>query len=168
MADAKFITAPNGLKKAKVGTGRARLDPAVLDRAEKAVEKIQHEYTDWADEDIAAFDVALAALRQDGCDQTAILQELYRLSHDMKGQGGSFGYVMMSEIAASLNDFIAGRTILVPLDIEVVDAHVAALRAVYAQRVRDDGGMTGRALLAGLGKLAARADERLRGAEHGE
>lgn len=160
MADAKFINAPNKLQKAKVGTGRAKLDPQLLARAEKAVEKIQQNYTDWADEDIAAFDAALADLRKETGDHAAVIKELYRLSLDMKGQGGSFGYLMMSEVAASLHDFLARRTALSRLDIDVIDAHVSALHAIYGQQVRDDGGITGRALLAGLEKLVAKADAR--------
>jgi hypothetical protein len=134
------------------------MDPALLAHAEKVVEKIQAEYTDWADEDIAAFDAVVAELRAEGSDQDIAVRKLYRLSLDMKGQGGSFGFIMMSEVAASLNDFIAKRKKLSRLDIDVIDAHVSALHAVYGQRVRGDGGKTGRALLVGLEKLVARAD----------
>ena len=160
MADGKIIDAPNNLKKAKIGSGRAKLNPQLLAHAEKVVEKIQAEYTDWADEDIAAFDAVVAELRDEGSDQDVAVRKLYRLSLDMKGQGGSFGFIMMSEVAASLNEFIAKRKKLSPLDIDVVDAHVSALHAVYGQRVRGDGGKTGRALLVGLEKLVAKADAR--------
>ena len=160
MAEAQFINAPNNLKKAKVGSGRAKLDPQVLARAEKVVEKIQQEYTAWADEDMAAFDTVLAELKSTGCDQPATIKKIFSLSLDMKGQGGSFGYLLMSEVAASLNDFIAKRTRLSPLDIEVVDSHISTLHAIFRQNVRDDGGETGRALIAGLQRLVTKADTR--------
>ena len=69
-----------------------------------------------------------------------------------------FGFLMMSEVAASLNEFLSGRTAFSTLDIEVVASHVSALRAVYVEAVRDDGGNTGRALLLGLQKLVEKAD----------
>lgn len=161
MADAKFINAPNTLRTAKRGKGRAKLDPKVLQRAEMVVEKIQAEYSDWAEEDLVALDGVLKELKSGGDDQQAPLKTLYRLSLDMKGQGGSFGYRMMSEVAGRLNDFIANRTALLSvLDIEVVEAHIAALHALYRQNVRDDGGKMGTALLIGLDKIVEKANAR--------
>ena len=160
MSDVKFFKPPNNLRKAKVGAGRAKLDPKVLESAQKVVEKIQDEYSDWADEDLAALDQVLREFKAGGDDQEASLKTLYRLSLDMKGQGGSFGYRMMSEVAARLNDFIAKRNMLSALDIEVVEAHIAALHAIYRQNIRDDGGKLGTALLVGLDKIVAKANAR--------
>jgi len=158
MSDAQFIKTPNNLRKAKIGSGKGKLDPAVLDRAEKVVERIQSDYTQWADEDLGALEAALAALQAGDGDNEAIIRDLYRISLDIKGSGGSFGFLMMSEVAASLNEFLSRRTAFSTLDIEVVASHVSALRAVYVEAVRDDGGNTGRALLLGLQKLVEKAD----------
>lgn len=161
MADAKFIHPPNKLRKAKVGTGRAKLDLKALQKAEKIVEKIQEEYSDWADEDLAAFEDVLGTLKSDDEEeQRAALKALYTLSLDMKGQGGSFGFRMMSEIAARLNDFVAPRDALSKLDVDVVEAHISALHAIYRENVRDDGGKMGTALLIGLDKIVAKANAR--------
>ena len=162
MADAKFIQTPNNLRKAKVGHGRAKLDLKALEKAEKVVEKIQEEYSDWADEDLVAFEEVLGRLKSDDeQEQQAALKALYTLSLDMKGQGGSFGFRMMSEVAARLNDFVAPRDTLSKLDVEVVEAHISALHALYRENVRDDGGKMGTALLIGLDKIVAKANARL-------
>ncbi|MBT5459161.1 MAG: hypothetical protein HOK82_21390 [Rhodospirillaceae bacterium] len=158
MSDAQFIKAPNNLRKAKIGNGPGKLDPSVLARAEKVIENIQATYTDWADEELTALDAVVARLTAEEGDQGADLKVLYTLSLDMKGSGGSFGYLMMSEVAASLNDFLQGKEALAKLDIEVVAAHVSALRAIYAESIRDDGGNMGRALLVGLEKIVAKAN----------
>ena len=158
MSDVQFIKAPNNLRKAKQGTGKAKLDPAVLQRAEEVVERIQSEYTEWADDDLGALEAALDRLQAGSDDRESVVKDLYRISLDIKGSGGSFGFLMMSEVAASLNDFVGSRTDLVTLDIDVVASHVSALRAIYVESVRDDGGNTGRALLVGLQKLIAKAD----------
>ena len=158
MSDVQFIKAPNNLRKAKIGEGKGKLDPAVLQRAEKVVERIQSDYTEWADEDLAALEVALADLLAGKDDQAAAVKDLYRISLDIKGSGGSFGFLMMSEVAGSLNDFLSSRTDFTRLDIDVVASHVSALRAIYVESIRDDGGNTGRALLIGLQKLIAKAD----------
>ena len=158
MSDVQFIKVPNNLRKAKQGIGKAKLDPAVLQRAEKVVERIQSEYTEWADDDLGALEAALDRLQAGTDDRESVVKDLYRISLDIKGSGGSFGFLMMSEVAASLNDFLGSRTDLVALDVEVVASHVSALRAIYVESVRDDGGNTGRALLVGLQKLIAKAD----------
>lgn len=158
MSDAQFIKVPNNLRKAKIGNGPGKLDPSLLARAEKVIENIQATYTDWADEELVALDAVVARLTAGEGDQSADLKVLYTLSLDMKGSGGSFGYLMMSEVAASLNDFLQGKEALSKLDIEVVAAHVSALRAIYAESIRDDGGNMGRALLVGLEKIVAKAN----------
>jgi len=157
MSDVQIIKPPNNLRKAKEGSGKAKLDPDVLQRAEKVVENIQKNYTEWADEDLGALEATLARLQADGDDREKIVRDLYRISLDLKGSGGSFGYRMMSEIAGSLNNFLGGRTDFTSLDMEVIEAHVLALRAIYTESVRDDGGNTGRALIAELENLIKKA-----------
>lgn len=158
MSEAEFIKTPNNLRKAKQGSGKGKLDPAVLQRAEKVVENIQRDYTEWADEDLGALEEAAAALQSGEGDREAVVKDLYRISLDIKGSGGSFGFLMMSEVAASLNEFLAKRSELAALDIDVIASHVSALRAIYVESVRDDGGNIGRALLVGLQKLIEKAD----------
>ena len=158
MADAQIIKAPNTLRKAKVGNGKAKLDPEILQRAESVVEKIKTDYTEWADDDLGALETALANLQSGSGDPAETTKDLFRISLDIKGSGGSFGFLMMSEVACSLNDFLEEREVLKALDIDVVASHVSALHAIYAESIRDDGGNTGRALLVGLQKLIQKAD----------
>ena len=157
MSQSKIFKVPNGLRKAKSGSGRAKLDPKLLKRAEQAIEKVQRENSDWATGDLALLDTLVSDLQSGEGSQAETMKELFRLSLDMKGLGGSFGFLMMSEVAASLTRFIEDRDLLCPLDIEVIAAHVSTLRAVYVEEVRDDGGNTGRALIVGLEKLVAKA-----------
>ena len=158
MSDVQIIKPPNSLRKAKIGTGKGKLDPEVLQRAEQMVAKIQSNYTEWADEDLSALEAMLDDLQAGKGDQDAVVKQLYRISLDIKGSGGSFGFLMMSEVAGSLNDFLENRSNLTALEIAVVASHVSALRAVYVESVRDDGGNTGRALLVGLQKLIEKSD----------
>ena len=60
MSYVELIKAPNNLCKAKIGEGRGKLDPAIIQRAEKAVERIQRDYIEWADEDLGALEATLA------------------------------------------------------------------------------------------------------------
>ena len=62
MSEVEIIKAPNNLCKVKIGEGKGKLDPPILQRAEKAVERIQRDYTEWAEEDLGALEATLAKL----------------------------------------------------------------------------------------------------------
>lgn len=158
MADSQtqFIRPPNSLRKAKIGSGPAKLDAQLLARAEAAVEAMHDNYADWADEDLTVMEQRLKVIRE-AEDQSEHIRVMFRHALDMKGQGGSFGYDMVTQVAGSLADFVDGRTELRGIDFEVVAAHVKTMRAVLAEDVKGDGGKTGQALMAGLNAMVAKA-----------
>ncbi len=154
--EAQFISPPNTLRKAKIGSGKAKMDPALLAKADAVVEKMQENYTDWADEDLTMLEKSLADIRT-AEDQLPHIKILFRHALDMKGQGGSFGYAMVTQVAGSLADFVGDLKKLQGIDFETVAAHVQTMRAVMAGEVKGDGGETGQALLAGLNAMVAKA-----------
>lgn len=156
MSNPQIIQPPNTLKKAKVGVGPAKLDPQKIERAERAIKDMEKDYATWAQADLAALEASLAGLRR-APDSEAARREMFRIALDMKGQGASFGYRLITEIGDLLCKFLESRALPTPFDCDVLAAHVAAMRAVFAQEVRDDGGATGRALIAGLQQLIAKA-----------
>jgi chemotaxis protein histidine kinase CheA len=156
MSEGQLIKAPHTLRKAKIGNGPAKLDPAVLKKAEQAVVEMEKDFTGWALEDLNEMEAALGRLK-DGGDMGKELGEVFRIALDMKGQGGSFGFVMITRIAGSLSDFMEERQTVGRLGLEAIAAHIGAMRAIMAQNVRDDGGNTGQALLAELQNLTAKA-----------
>lgn len=157
MSEKKIINPPNTLKKAKIGDGPGRLDPNILDRAEKAVSRMSEDYARWANEDLVNLEAGLDKLRSGTKDMKAEIADMFRMAIDMKGQGGSFGYILITAIADSLMKFIEGRTEVNEFDREVIAAHLGAMRAVFSEEVRDDGGPVGEQLMDGLYKLKVKA-----------
>lgn len=157
MSDGQIIHAPHNLKKAKIGTGPAKLDPKAIERAERAVKAMEKDYAVWAQDDLAALEAAFARFRARSDDPASNLRTMFRIALDMKGQGASFGYQMITRIADLLAAFLETHGTLGTFDCEVVAAHLAAMRAVFVQDVRGDGGMTGTALVDSLNKLVAKA-----------
>ena len=155
-AQAKFIRPPNRLRKAKMGNGKDKLDPVLLAKAGAVVDEMRQNYTDWADEDLTMLEKTLADIRS-AEDQSPYIKILFRHALDMKGQGGSFGYDMVTQVGGSLADFITDKTVLKGLDFDVVAAHVQTMRAVFAEQVKGDGGKTGQDLMAGLNAMVAKA-----------
>ncbi|NJM91439.1 MAG: hypothetical protein HC861_01085 [Rhodospirillaceae bacterium] len=78
-------------------------------------------------------------------------RQLYRLSHDLKGLGGTFNYQLITIIGESLCALIADEDL--PNDRflqRYVTAHVAALQAILQFDMSGDGGGEGERLLATL------------------
>lgn len=157
MSDGQIIHAPHNLKKAKIGTGPAKLDPKVIERAERAMKSMEKDYAVWAQDDLTTLEATFARFRAGSGDPAEALRNMFRIALDMKGQGASFGYQLITRIADFLASFLETRETFSPFDCEVVAAHLAAMRAVFAQEVRGDGGMTGAALVDSLDKLIAKA-----------
>lgn len=157
MDDVEIISAPNSLRKAKSGSGPAKLDPALLQRAENAVKQMAASYSDWVRDDMGEIEAAMKRLTASQGSDTESVKVLYWLAFDMKGQGGSFGFPLVTEAAGSLATYLSGRKTLDSFGLEVVAAHISAMRAVIGENVRDDGGATGGQLVEGLRRLVEKA-----------
>ena len=153
--DVQFIKPPDTLAKAKTGRGRVKPDTETIQHAEAAIRKIGDGFPQWAQDDLDEMDKALAAARQNPDQQEDYIMQIFGRSMDLKGQGGSFGYDLISQIGNSLKKFTESRNEANPRDVEIIAAHVDAMRVVMVQDIKGDGGDVGQAIVAGLNKLTA-------------
>lgn len=125
----------------------------MLDEANDAVAELMASYPVWVMDDIARMEGHLAEAGADAEGRSAHLDRLYAAAHDIKGQGDSFGYDLMTTIGKSLCDFIraAGGS---DDGLRVMAAHIRAMKTVIDKRVSGDGGASGEKLVAGLAALA--------------
>lgn len=78
-------------------------------------------------------------------------EEINHIAHDMKGQGGTFGYPLITSFADSLYGFTIKRPgEISDNQIELVKSHLDAMRAVIKGRVSGDGGEIGQKLTESL------------------
>jgi hypothetical protein len=68
----------------------------------------------------------------------------------MKGQGGSFGYPLMTAVGNSLCRFLEKVDKLPDSALEVVAVHVDTMRVVISNKMEGEGGKMGDRLLNGL------------------
>jgi len=129
----------------------AELNDGAWERARVAIEKLKRAYVDdWAP---ASLDEIERALKLAGSQPEAVREHLdavYRLAHDMKGQGATFGYVLMSDIGAALSELSYERDDATKAEIKAMLAHVTAARAVLSEELEDPNCAEAQAL---LGKL---------------
>lgn len=122
-----------------------------LARADKTLEAMSGSFEKWLDADVAELQAARAAAVQASWDD-ASLDALWRAAHDLKGMGGTYGYPLVTQLAASLcrlTETEAGKA-AARANPALADAHVDGLRASVRDRIKSDEHPLGRALLHAL------------------
>ncbi len=152
-SDVQIIKPLNTLMKAKTGRGRVAPDTQAIERAEAAIKTIGDDFAISAQSDLDELDKALAAARTNPDQQEDYITEIFRRAMELKGQGGSFGYDLISQVGDSLKKFTDSRIEANPRDVEIIAAHVDAMRRVMVDNIKGDGGDVGRAIIDGLYKL---------------
>ena len=144
--------------------GRAGGIAATVRRAQDAVAELSADYQNWALADLAKAEQALSEARADPAAAQPALQRLYGVAHDMKGQGGSFGFPLVTHVAQSLCRLLVGpggsaRHVALPAEeatFGLVEVHLKALRLILEKSVRGEGGEVGQKLVAKLQAMAGR------------
>lgn len=155
--DFEIIEPPNRLEKLKSGEGAVASDDFLIQRAEDAIREFGKNFAKWGLEDIRAIDKSLERARKDPAKQEECIADIFRRAMDIKGQGGSFDYPLISQIGQSLKTFTENRADANPRDIEIIAAHIEAMRVVLTQDIRGDGGEIGKGIAAGLLKLTSQS-----------
>jgi hypothetical protein len=138
---------------------------ATVKRAQDAVAELSVDYRNWALADLAKAEQALAEARGHPAAAQPALQRLYGLAHDMKGQGGSFGFPLVTHVAQSLCRLMVGpggsaRHVELPAEdatFGLIEVHLKALRLILEKSVRGEGGEVGQKLVAKLQSMAGQA-----------
>ena len=133
------IFMPPNILKAKVGGTIAAIDMAAIRRAEAAVESLKENFQSWIGDDVEKLASARDAFAK---EPTELAREgLFRSSHDLKGQGMTFGFPVVARVAASLCRMLdAVKLKTIPLGL--VDAHVDAIRVCMRDQIKGDSDRT--------------------------
>jgi chemotaxis protein histidine kinase CheA len=80
--------------------------------------------------------------------------ELCDIAHNLKGQGSSFGFPLITQIGLSLNRMLKDLEQGDPRRIKIALAHAQALSTVLEKNIQGTGGASGKALIQRLQGLA--------------
>lgn len=160
MSDNARIIRPNLTLNSKVTVGGpGAVDETILEKAEQVIQSMSEDYLKWAKDDLARLAKAFAVLKSAGGkgDTAGQLDAIFAVSHDIKGQGGSFDYQLMTIVGNQLCRFIENLNGQADAAaIEVIELHVNALQAIMGQNLKGDGGAMGKAFLSGLEQVIAK------------
>ncbi len=129
---------------------------AALARAEAAVADLAKNYASWALADVAKARAALAAAGEDPAHRAQHIEAVFRVGHDFKGQGASFGYPLITRIGHSLCTLTRDHALdYHDRHLELAKSHVDAIDLVLSKGIKGDGGQVGAALVAKLEQRVA-------------
>ena len=126
---------PRGITSAR---SLANINADTIRRAEEAVSKLASQYREWVRGDLTKLRDVLAAAEAGGAARDASYEQVRRLAHDLRGQGSTFGYPLITRIAQSISQTLKARAAETDSD-AVLAAHVDAIAAVIEQDVSDEG-----------------------------
>nr|WP_281500837.1 Hpt domain-containing protein [Kordiimonas marina] len=121
-----------------------------MEAAEEALHKMAEDYPDWVSGLIVKLQEQHGRCVDTPEKRRDCFEEINRIAHDMKGQGGTFGYPLITTVSDSLYGFTQSREEISDNQVELVKAHLDAMRAVIRGRVSGSGGDIGQKLIEGL------------------
>ena len=125
----------------------------IQDEYEKAMavlNDLAKDYLLWVLEDLKKIsDVYANALEVEGNTRSNLIsQDLFRIVHDMKGQGATFGYDLITDIGNHLCRYIERYDSFDEEQMRVIEIHINALREIIEKQLVGNGGEKGKELKA--------------------
>ncbi|NQW02251.1 MAG: Hpt domain-containing protein [Rhodospirillales bacterium] len=139
MADTSIIRPPRHISRKVPKSGGPSPEQAIM-LALNAAEELTDEYQGWAVDDLRDLWQKFEKLSSDRAVTKAEITEMFDIAHEIRGQGGSFGFDLISAIADSLCKFIEGRRQFNAGVLDVIKVHILAMRAVFHQQLKGDQG----------------------------
>mgnify|MGYP001011480272 CR=1 FL=1 len=107
-----------------------------LEEADANIAATADGFEDWALADIVA---ASQKIDNEKIEAKKRIRDVFRVAHDIKGQGTTFGYPSVTEIAAILCDFMReGKITMSPKQVQVIKLHLGAIRLVLDQKLKGE------------------------------
>ena len=151
--DVWYFRLPNTLKEKAGGAGfqgPAEMPMELLVEAEEQLERAALDFTTWAQDYLKRLlDICVDALLDEN-ERIKHFAEINLLALELRGQGGTFGYPLITALGKMLYDATVEGCVKDNNAVEIVKAHVDAMRAVLREKIAGEGGEVGRALLASL------------------
>ncbi|MEQ8441637.1 MAG: Hpt domain-containing protein [Alphaproteobacteria bacterium] len=132
----QVVERPNELAKKVPKSGGVNPEKAFQD-AEKIVQRMAAEYVDKLGVDIKTMKSYADGYRADPSQEN--LDKLFRLIHNMRGQGATFGFPLITEIGRNFCRYVRERPPEKTIKPALIDQHVKALQVVYEQSIKGTG-----------------------------
>lgn len=157
MAETRFLKPQKHISQ-KVRRGGPSMEVAIL-AAVNAADDLIGQYQGWAVDDLEKLWQSFVDTSRTGRADPAKLKELYDMTHEARGQGGSFGFPLISVVGDSLCKYLEGRPRLKARDLDVVRVHIMAMKAIFRQGLKGHQGGLSKELHQLLGAFRAKVTD---------
>jgi chemotaxis protein histidine kinase CheA len=132
-------------------------DSDLVARMQAAISDLSGNFLAWVRADMAALEERWNLIKTGNEGLPEAFAIMFDIAHNMKGQGSTFGYPLLSRIANSLCRYLewAGET--KRGDLDLLRLHLDCLGAIVEHEIKGDGGALGLKLAEGLENAAARS-----------
>jgi hypothetical protein len=138
---------PTNTLRLKVGGGRlGAIDPAAIAKAEAALKSLSSNFAQWLADEITKLEASRQQVHTQGVTAES-MENLYLRAHDLKGLGTTYGYQLITRIAGSLCRMIDDKEKRSATPLELVDAHIDAIKAAVRDDIKTDEHPVGRLLV---------------------
>ncbi len=110
----------------------------------------------FAQKNLRAARLVLENRRPEDADEPEMLAWIYSVSHDLKGQGSSFGYPLITRTGASLCRLLKGRQSASEGEMALVETHLATMETIFEIGLTGSSVAIANALIARLEALVER------------
>ncbi len=151
--DVWYFRLPNRLREKAAGSssaGPGELPTQLLQEAEGELERASLDFTKWAQEYLGQLGTLCEEALATPGSRIQQFEKINLLAHELRGQGGTFGYPLVSTFGKMLYETTLGNCATGDNAVEIVKAHVDAMRAVIRDKIAGDGGAVGRELYEAL------------------
>ena len=123
--------------------------------AEAKLAALAEQYEALVQQDLDELHSLVARFDTEPAARPAIADQMYTISHNIKGQGASFGYQMLTDIANSLCVFLRDHETPTDGHSQIIRHHLSAMKVVVDKHIKGDGGDLGRQVVLKLQSLVA-------------
>ena len=121
--------------------------------AEEAIEQLSDEFDNWLSVEIDRLDQSVVTLKSNGWNDED-KDELFTISHDIKGQATTLGYPVITEICDTLCHLLEKIPDYSHISINVIEIFASCIRSIVQQCQRGSDNDKANAISQGLRQMA--------------
>lgn len=127
-----------------------KINAEVFERAQAVIDRLSIEYRERAQSDLENLYATMDLAQIEEDERQEHLQKIRAVLHDMRGQGGTFGLPLITQIAKSLGTYLKSGEAIENPSFEIAQAHFEAIRHVLSENVSDQNSERGRQIVEDL------------------
>jgi len=152
----RFYKLPNLLKEKLTANTPSSIinELTALATAEADFQEFGENYADWAKDQVKALQEQYKACLEENADVRRIFMRINELANDLRSQGATFGYPLVSDFSKSLCSITHSVVSFNKVRFDLIKTHLDSIDLVIRQKLEGDGGPMGKEIAKSLNMAA--------------